>query len=201
MEYKTERRKQGSDDDDDDWTPWYSLEWSVEESDAAPVVVGSRTISHKSSLVTLSQCYVNDLDVSSGTTLERGTEVVLIKTEDETEDDPSERKLDYTFRVAMVSAVGNEGRAFSGIWEQSGNKYEWREQFKTMRTRNRTVTGGPERAPDGNSLPNLLAITSLSSQSVDSDGKTVRKDLAQAECDRIFARASHNTRERYTCTY
>ncbi|EKM60170.1 uncharacterized protein PHACADRAFT_246009 [Phanerochaete carnosa HHB-10118-sp] len=106
-----------------------------------------------------------------------------------TERDPFDKKLDYTFRVTLVSAADTNSRSFSGTWEQNGKEYEWKGTLRKLTTRSRTACAAPERGPGGQTLQQLLSTSSLSSVTkVQSENVVVREDIAQNEGDRIFAR-------------
>ena len=119
---------------------------------------------------------MNDVDISDGTTVEPGQEIVLIKNRG----NPEDKKLDYTFRVVIHSGVEDKDRTFSGTLTDKGKEYEWKGEFMLDQKRPRESKKGPEFGPDGKStLQQLLLVSPISSAG---------KDIAQAEADRIFGR-------------
>lgn len=122
---------------------------------------------------------MNDVDISDGTTVESGEKTVLVKNRG----NPEDKKLDYTFRITLNSAVEDKDRTFTGTLTDKGKEYEWKGEYILDQKRSRQSTKGPEFGPDGKStLQQLLSISPLSAAG---------KDIAQAEADRIFGRVCH----------
>lgn len=181
-EFKTERRLQG-DEDEDSWTPWHSLEWGIEKNVAGTPIV----------------CYVNDVDVSSSTTIDHGVTdaTVLVKMDGNAEN----KDLDYRFRITLNHATSEADQKFLGTFEKNNKVYEWRGTYRKSGSRSRTVTTGPKVGPGGRVITQLMSITSLKSTtkevkvevqkpdgSTGTEMKIMTEDMAQDEGDRIFAR-------------
>ena len=74
----------------------------------------------------------------------------------------------------------DKDRIFAGSLTDRAVEYEWKGEYMLDQQREREPKKGPEFGPDGKStLQQLLLISPISS---------TKKDIAQAEADRIFGR-------------
>ncbi|GJE88406.1 hypothetical protein PsYK624_044890 [Phanerochaete sordida] len=182
-EFKTKRRPYGS--GDNAWAPWYSLEYGYEDQS-----VGGRLV-----------CVVNDVDISSSTVTTAGAstkEIVLTRTKG----DPSNKDLDYTFRITLNVTTAEANQTFLGTWEDGGKTYDWKGEFRAAHTRPAsTKPAETDKGPGGMTVTQLMAITSLKPtqklvpvEVFDKDGnktteqRVVQEDMAQNESDRIFCK-------------